>query len=47
MQIEQGPDQGTRPAPGVSPAGATTVRVVGAAAIALATSVAIQNVMFG
>ena len=47
MQIEKGPDQGTRPAPEVSPAGATTVRVVGAAAIALATSLAIQNVMFG
>ena len=47
MEIRQGPNPRTRPAPEVSPAGATTVRVVGATAIALAASMAIQNAMFG
>jgi hypothetical protein len=46
MEIRQRPDAGTRPAPETSPAGAATMRVVGGAAIALAASMAIQNVMF-
>ena len=41
--ITQRPDAGTRPAPETSAAGAATMRVVGAAAIALAASMAIQN----
>ncbi len=46
MEIRQRPDAGTRPAPETSPAGAATMRVVGATAIALAASMAIQNAMF-
>src|SRR5215203_2942318 len=46
MGIRQRPDAGTRPAPETSPAGAATMRVVGATAIALAASLAIQNAMF-
>ena len=37
------PDAGTRPAPETSAAGAATMRVVGAAAIALAASMVIEN----
>ena len=47
MEIRQRPDAGTRPGPETSPAGAVTMRVVGATAIALAASMAIQNAMFG
>ena len=43
MEIRQRPDAGTRPAPQTSPAGAATMRVVGATAIAFAASMAIQN----
>ncbi len=45
MEIRQRPDAGTRPAPETSAAGVQpgTMRVVGAAAIALAASVVIQN----
>ena len=43
MEIRQRPDAGTRPGPETSPAGAVTMRVVGATAIALAASVVIQN----
>ena len=43
MEIRQRPDAGTRPGPETSPAGAVTMRVVGATAIALAASMAIQN----
>jgi hypothetical protein len=46
MKIRQRPDAGTRPGPETSPAGAVTMRVVGATAIALAASMAIQNAMF-
>ena len=46
MEIRQRPDAGTRPAPETSPAGAATMRVVGATAIALAASMVIQNAMF-
>ena len=46
MEIRQRPDAGTRPGPETSPAGAVTMRVVGATAIALAASMAIQNAMF-
>ena len=46
MEIRQRPDAGTRPVPETSPAGAVTMRVVGATAIALAASVAIQNAVF-
>ena len=46
MEIRQRPDAGTRPAQQTSPAGAATMRVVGATAIALAASMAIQNAMF-
>ena len=46
MGIRQRPDAGTRPAPETSPAGVATMRVVGATAIALAASMAIQNAMF-
>ena len=47
MGSRQRPDPGTRSAPETSPDGATTIRVVGAMAIALAASMAIQNAMFG
>ena len=47
MEIRQRPDAGTRPAPETSPAGAATMRVVGATAIALAASMAIQNLLVG
>jgi hypothetical protein len=43
MEIRQRPDAGTRPAPETSPAGAVTMRVVGATAIALAASMVIQS----
>jgi hypothetical protein len=43
MEIRQRPDAGTRPGPETSPAGAATMRVVGATALALAASMAIQN----
>src|SRR6478609_2714734 len=46
VKIRQRPDAGTRPGPETSPAGAATMRVVGATAIALAASMAIQNAMF-
>ena len=46
MEIRQRPDAGTRPVPETSPAGAATMRVVGAAAIAFAASMVIQNAMF-
>ena len=46
MEIRQLPDAGNRPAPPTSPAGAVAMRVVGATAIALAASMAIQNAMF-
>jgi hypothetical protein len=42
-EIRQRPDAGTRPAPETRPAGAATMRVVGAAAIALAASLVIEN----
>ena len=45
MEIRQRPDAGTRPAPETSAAGAATMRVVGAAAIALAASLVIENVV--
>jgi hypothetical protein len=47
VEMRQRPAAGTRPAPESSAAGAATMRVVGATAIALAVSMAIQNVMFG
>ena len=47
MQTEQRPGAGTRPTPQTHPAGIATNRFVGAMAIALAASMAIQNVMFG
>ena len=47
MEIRQRPDAGTRPGPETSPAGAVTMRVVGATAIALAASVVIQNAVSG
>ena len=43
MKIRQRPDAGTRPAPETSSAGAATMRVVGAMAIALAASMVIQS----
>jgi hypothetical protein len=43
MKIRQRPDAGTRPAPETSSAGAATMRVVGATAIALAASMVIQS----
>ena len=43
VEIRQRPDAGTRPAPETSAAGAATMRVVGAAAIALAASMVIEN----
>ena len=43
MEIRQRPDAGTRPGPETSPAGAVTMRVVGATAIALAASMVIQS----
>jgi len=46
MEIRQRPDAGTRPVPETSPAGAVTMRVVGATAIALAASMAIQDAVF-
>ena len=42
-EIRQRPDAGTRPAAETSAAGAATMRVVGAAAIALAASLVIEN----
>jgi hypothetical protein len=45
VEIRQRPDAGTRPAPETSAAGAATMRVVGAAAIALAASLVIENVV--
>jgi hypothetical protein len=47
VEIRQRPDAETHPSPETSPAGAATMRLVGATAIALAASMAIQNVMFG
>ena len=46
MEIRQRSDAGTRRAPPTIPAGAATMRVVGATAIALAASMTIQNAMF-
>ena len=46
MEIGQRLDAGTCPAPPTSPAGAATMRVVGATAIALAASMVIQNAIF-
>src|SRR4029450_10398690 len=46
MEIRQRAEGGTRPGLETSPAGAVTMRVVGATAIALAASMAIQNAMF-
>jgi hypothetical protein len=43
VEIRQRPDAGTRPAPETSAAGAATMRVVGAAAIALAVSLVLEN----
>jgi hypothetical protein len=43
VEIGQRPDAGTRPARETSAAGAATMRVVGAAAIALAASLVIEN----
>ena len=43
VDIRQRPDAGTRPAPERSAAGAATMRVVGATAIALAASMVIEN----
>jgi hypothetical protein len=43
MEVTQRPDAGTRPAPQTGSAGAATMRVVGATAVALAASMAIQN----
>ena len=45
VEIRQRPDAGTRPAPETSAAGAVTMRVVGAAAIALAASLVIENMV--
>jgi hypothetical protein len=45
VETRQRPDPGTRPAPERSSAGAATMRVVGAAAIALAASLVIENVV--
>ena len=45
MEIRQRPDAGTRPGPETSAAGAATTRVVGAAAIALAASLVIENLV--
>src|SRR5690349_10309994 len=45
VEIRQRPDAGTHPAPGTSAPGAATMRVVGAAAIALAASLVIENVV--
>ena len=45
VEIRQRPDAGTRPAPETSAAGAATMRVVGAAAIALAASLVIENMV--
>ena len=45
VEIRQRPAAGTRPAPETSAAGAATMRVVGAAAIALAASLVIENVV--
>lgn len=46
MEIKQKLGAGARPALGVSRAGTTTMRVVGAAAIVLAVSMVFQNAMF-
>src|SRR6478735_2684998 len=46
VEIRQRLDAGTCPAPPTSPAGAATMRVVGATAIALAASMVIQNAIF-
>lgn len=46
MGIKQRSNAGARVVPGASPAGAATMRVVGATAIALAASMVIQNAMF-
>ena len=43
VDIRQRPDAGTHPAPETSRAGAATMRVVGATAIALAASMVIEN----
>jgi hypothetical protein len=45
VEIRQRPDAGTRPGPETSAAGAATMRVVGAAAIALAASLVIENLV--
>jgi hypothetical protein len=45
VEIRQRPDAGARPAPETSAAGAAKMRVVGAAAIALAASLVIENVV--
>lgn len=47
MGIEQQSNGGARPAPGATPAGAATMRFIGATAIVLAVSMAIQIMMFG
>ncbi len=47
VDIRQRPDAGTRPAPETSAAGAVTMRVVGATAIALAASLVIENAVVG
>jgi hypothetical protein len=46
MEVRQRPEAGNRTAPDRTSAGTVTVRVVGAAAVALAASMAIQNAMF-
>jgi hypothetical protein len=43
VEIRQRPDAGTRPTPETNATGAATMRVVGAAAIALAASLVIEN----
>ena len=45
VETRQRPDAGTRPAPETRAAGAATMRVVGAAAIALAASLVIENMV--
>lgn len=47
MGIERQSEGGARLAAGAAPTDATTMRVVGALAITLAVSMALQNVMFG
>ncbi|WP_380169597.1 hypothetical protein [Jannaschia sp. R86511] len=46
MSSRQQPGAATHPAAGTATAGVATMRVVGATAVALATSMAVQNVLF-